>query len=131
MIYTFSISDEIGKPVWFKTKKALTEAAAIKADIILIHMNTYGGLLESADSIRTAILNTKIPVWVFIDNNAASAGALISSAASWRAFFCAGFPLPWSGLRPPGLFPIYLMLPIKSMICSPANDNIGRLAGFL
>jgi membrane-bound serine protease (ClpP class) len=80
MIYTFSISDEIGKPVWFKTKKALTEASAIKADIILIHLNTYGGLLETADSIRTAILNTKIPVWVFIDNNAASAGALISIA---------------------------------------------------
>jgi membrane-bound serine protease (ClpP class) len=43
-------------------------------------MNTYGGLLDMADSIRTAILNCKIPVWVFIDNNAASAGALISIA---------------------------------------------------
>lgn len=52
----------------------------MKADYILIQMNTYGGLLEIADSIRTAILNTKIPVWVFIDNNAASAGALISIA---------------------------------------------------
>jgi len=33
-----------------------------------------------ADSMRTKILNSKIPVWVFIDNNAASAGALISIA---------------------------------------------------
>jgi membrane-bound serine protease (ClpP class) len=80
LIYVFSISDEIAKPVWFKTKKALTEASDMKADIILIHMNTYGGLLDVADSIRTAILNDKIPVWVFIDNNAASAGALISIA---------------------------------------------------
>ncbi len=79
-VYVFKIGDEIAKPVWFKTKKALSEASEMKADIILIHMNTYGGLLESADSIRTAILNTKIPVWVFIDNNAASAGALISIA---------------------------------------------------
>jgi membrane-bound serine protease (ClpP class) len=79
-VYLFSISDEIAKPVWYKTKKALSEASAMKADIILIQLNTYGGLLETADSIRTAILNAKIPVWVFINNNAASAGALISIA---------------------------------------------------
>jgi len=43
-------------------------------------MNTYGGLVDAADSIRTVILNSKTPVFVFIDNNAASAGALISIA---------------------------------------------------
>jgi len=80
LVYVFNINDEIAKPVWYRTKKALTEASEMKADIILIHMNTYGGLLDMADSIRTAILNDKIPVWVFIDNNAASAGALISIA---------------------------------------------------
>lgn len=80
LIYTFKISDEIAKPVWYKSKKAFKEASALKADIILIQMNTYGGLLETADSIRTAILNIKTPVWVFINNNAASAGALISIA---------------------------------------------------
>jgi membrane-bound serine protease (ClpP class) len=37
-------------------------------------------LVISADSIRTKILNSPIPVYVFIDNNAASAGALISIA---------------------------------------------------
>jgi membrane-bound serine protease (ClpP class) len=79
-VYVFKIDDEIAKPVWYKTKKALREAADLKSDVILIQMNTYGGMLEMADSIRTAILNCKIPVWVFIDNNAASAGALISIA---------------------------------------------------
>ena len=43
-------------------------------------MNTYGGQVDAADSIRTRILNCTIPVYVFIDNNAASAGALISIA---------------------------------------------------
>lgn len=80
LVYVFKISDEIAKPVWYKTKKAMLEAQAMKADIILIQMNTYGGLLDMADSIRTVILNSKTPVWVFIDNNAASAGALISIA---------------------------------------------------
>jgi len=79
-IYVFDIKEEIAKPAWLKTQKAFTEASEMGAGLIIIHMNTYGGLVDMADSIRTAILNSKIPVWVFIDNNAASAGALISIA---------------------------------------------------
>ncbi len=80
LIYQFNIMEEIAPPVWRTTRKALDEALALKADVIIIHLNTYGGMLETADSIRTAILQCPIPVWVFIDNNAASAGALISIA---------------------------------------------------
>ncbi len=79
-IYKFDIKEEIAPPVWRKTKNALKEAKELKADYVLIHMNTYGGLLDAADSIRTAILQFPIPTMVFIDNNAASAGALISIA---------------------------------------------------
>jgi membrane-bound serine protease (ClpP class) len=79
-VYTFDIKEEIAPPVWHVTKKSLQAAKDTVADLILIHMNTYGGMLETADSIRTAILQSPIPVWVFIDNNAASAGALISIA---------------------------------------------------
>ncbi|HAN76824.1 MAG TPA: serine protease, partial [Bacteroidales bacterium] len=80
IVYKLNIKEEIGPAIWRQTKQSFTEAKQHKADIILIHMNTYGGLVDAADSIRTAILNSKIPVWVFIDNNAASAGALISIA---------------------------------------------------
>jgi membrane-bound serine protease (ClpP class) len=79
-VYKFDIKREIGPAAWRQTKDALQEAKESKADLILIHMNTYGGTVIHADSIRTAILNSKIPVYVFIDNNAASAGALISIA---------------------------------------------------
>ncbi|PKO95040.1 MAG: serine protease, partial [Bacteroidetes bacterium HGW-Bacteroidetes-9] len=65
IIYKFDIKKEIAPPVWHTTRKALLEAKELKADVILIHMNTYGGMLESADSIRTAILQSEIPVWVF------------------------------------------------------------------
>jgi membrane-bound serine protease (ClpP class) len=81
LIYKFGIQEMIAPPVWRTTKLAIEEAEKKNADLILIHLNTYGGMLESADSIRTKILNTKIPVWVFIDHNAASAGALISIAS--------------------------------------------------
>jgi len=79
-VYTFDIKEMIAPPVWRTTKQAIEQAEEKKADLILIHMNTYGGMLDAADSIRTKILNSKIPVYVFIDKNAASAGALISIA---------------------------------------------------
>lgn len=80
LVYKFDIKQEIGPPAWRNTQKAVEEAEAMGADYILIHMNTYGGLVDMADSIRTKLLNAKPIVLVFIDNNAASAGALISIA---------------------------------------------------
>jgi len=80
LVYQFDIKEMIAEPVWRTTKKSFTEANKLGADYIIIHMNTYGGTLDAADSIRTRILNSQIPVFVFIDNNAASAGALISIA---------------------------------------------------
>jgi len=78
--YKFDIKKDIAEPVWRVTQDAFGEAEQLGVDYVIIHMNTYGGMLNSADSIRTRILNSDIPVWVFIDNNAASAGALISIA---------------------------------------------------
>ena len=80
LVYKFDIKDNIMKPVWRITQKAFDEAVLLKADYIIINLNTYGGALNIADSIRTKILNSRIPVFVFIDNQAISAGALISIA---------------------------------------------------
>lgn len=79
-IYVLSIKEEIAPPVRRKVQKGFEAAGKSGAELIIIHMNTYGGMLDAADSIRTIILTSEIPVWVFIDNNAASAGALISIA---------------------------------------------------
>jgi membrane-bound serine protease (ClpP class) len=80
IIYKYEMTEQIAPAIWRITKKSFEEAKKLGADYILIHMNTYGGLLDAADSIRTMILNSPIPVFVFIDNNAASAGALIAIA---------------------------------------------------
>ncbi len=80
LVYKFDIKDNIMKPVWRVTQKAMDEAVALNADYIIIHLNTYGGAVNIADSIRTKIINCRIPVFVFIDNQAISAGALISIA---------------------------------------------------
>ena len=80
LVYVFEIKEEIAEPVWRTTKLAFAEAKALGADLIFIELNTYGGAVNTADSIRTAILNSNIPVFVLIQNNAASAGAFISIA---------------------------------------------------
>lgn len=79
-VFTIDIKKEIGSTTWLYIQKGFDEAALKEADVVIIHMNTYGGEVVYADSIRTKILNSEIPVHVFIDNNAASAGALISIA---------------------------------------------------
>ena len=80
LVYVFKIREEIAPPILRLTNRAFAEAKKMNADYIIIHLNTYGGMLDAADSIRTKILNCSVPVFVYIDNNAASAGALISIA---------------------------------------------------
>ncbi len=82
VIFQFDINTEIMPGTARFVSNAIDKAVELKADYILIHMNTYGGLLDAADSIRTKILNCPITSIVFIDNNAASAGALISIACN-------------------------------------------------
>lgn len=80
LIVQVEMFEEVGPTLWLQTKQAFDMAVKDSADMILLHMNTYGGAVVDADSIRTRIINSKIPVIAFIDNNAASAGALIAIA---------------------------------------------------
>lgn len=59
---------------------ALEEAVEIGADLVIIELDTYGGAVNDADDIRTRILEFDKPIFVFINKDAASAGALISIA---------------------------------------------------
>lgn len=79
-VVVFDIKEEIAPSATRLVSKALQMARKTHADLIVINMDTYGGLVDDADSIRYAILNSKIPVVVYINPNAASAGALISIA---------------------------------------------------
>ena len=62
------------------TKLLLDEGEKDDYDIIIIEMDTYGGAVNDADDIRTRILDYKKPIYVWINKDAASAGALISIA---------------------------------------------------
>ena len=62
------------------SKLLLDEATEKDYDIIIIEMDTYGGAVNDADDIRTRILDFEKPIYVWINKDAASAGALISIA---------------------------------------------------
>ena len=81
IVFVFDIDKNIEPGMWRQTQQSLEEANKVNADYIIMQVNTYGGMVNMADSIRTKILNSKIPVYAYITNNAASAGALISIAA--------------------------------------------------
>ena len=79
-VMTMKIDQEIDPRMNRYTELALDNADEIGADIVIIEMDTYGGALNDADDIRTRILNYEKPVYVWINKDAASAGALISIA---------------------------------------------------
>ena len=62
------------------TKLLIDEAKNGNYDIVIIEMDTYGGAVNDADDIRTRILDFEKPIYVWINKDAASAGALISIA---------------------------------------------------
>jgi membrane-bound serine protease (ClpP class) len=74
------IKDEIDPRMLRDVRLALENADKIKADYVVIDMDTYGGVLTDAKEIVDLIMDFKKPIWVFINSDAASAGALISIA---------------------------------------------------
>jgi membrane-bound serine protease (ClpP class) len=59
---------------------ALEHAKETKANIVVIEMDTYGGVMTDAKEIVDKIMAFEKPVVVYINSDAASAGALISIA---------------------------------------------------
>ena len=79
-VFLMKIDAEIDPRTNRYSELALAEAEEIGADIVIIEMDTYGGAVNDADDIRTRILEFEKPVYVYINKDAASAGALISIA---------------------------------------------------
>ena len=83
-VYSVSIKEDIGPNAWRTMKNAVKQAKLNKSEYFLIDLNTFGGALNFADSIRSSLLNDNpFKTIVYVNNNAASAGALISLAADY------------------------------------------------
>lgn len=79
-VYVMEIKQNIDKSSMRKMNLGIKEAISKGADYIVLDINTYGGAVDAADSMRTALIQCPIPTIAFINPQAASAGALISIA---------------------------------------------------
>lgn len=79
-IVVLTIRDQIDPAMSRYVELGLQHAKKNNVDYIVVDMDTYGGAVHDADKIRSAFLQFPKPVFVYINENAASAGALISIA---------------------------------------------------
>src|SRR5690606_33899348 len=80
-VYRVDLEDDIDPNAWRTVKKAYSLAEESQVDLMLIEGNTFGGMVNFADSIRSRILDSSVETVVFVNHNAASAGALIALAS--------------------------------------------------
>ena len=80
VFYRIRLDQDIDKAAQRLVVKGLEKAAEAQADYVLLDLDTYGGAVDAADSIRTAILRCNLPVISYVNMRAVSAGALISIA---------------------------------------------------
>ena len=71
---------EISPSLLMFLRRAEKVAERSGASAIIFEMNTYGGRLDSAEEISSALNRATIPTYTFINSNAGSAGALIALA---------------------------------------------------
>jgi membrane-bound serine protease (ClpP class) len=79
-VMVMEVKSEIDPRMLRYVTLALENAQTIKADYVILEMDTYGGVLTDAKEIVDLIMDFKKPIWVYINSDAASAGALISIA---------------------------------------------------
>ncbi|MBS1978962.1 MAG: nodulation protein NfeD [Bacteroidetes bacterium] len=79
-VMVMEIKQEIDPRMLRYVQLSLDHAKETNADIVIIEMDTYGGVLTDAKEIVDLLMDFKKPLWVYINSDAASAGALISIA---------------------------------------------------
>jgi membrane-bound serine protease (ClpP class) len=123
-VMVMDIKDVIDPRMTRYVALALDHAEKIKAEIVIIEMDTYGGILTDAKDIVDRIMSFKKPIWVFINADAASAGALISIACDSiymapGASIGAATVVDGSGERAPDKYQSYM----RSIMRSTAEEN--------
>lgn len=131
LVYILSIGKEINALTWRYTAQALEEANIRRADLFVVNLNTYGGALQDADSIRTALMRCTIPTVALVDHNAASAGALIALACdsvymTEGSSMGAATVVDQTGAAMPDKYQSYMRSIMRSTAEAHGKDSIGR-----
>ena len=77
VFYRIRLDQDIDPSAQRLVTLGLEKALEADADYVILDINTYGGAVNAADSIRSAILRFERPVAAYVNMQAASAGALM------------------------------------------------------
>jgi membrane-bound serine protease (ClpP class) len=80
IVYVISVKEDISRSTVYLVRRGLNEAAAAGARAVVVDMDTFGGRVDSAESIMKLLNRAPSPVYTYVDTKAISAGALISAA---------------------------------------------------
>lgn len=86
IIYIIHVSGMINEGVYSLVRRGINKAIEDRARYIVLEIETFGGLVDSAVKIRDALLDSPIPTIAYVKNRAWSAGALIAIACEKIAF---------------------------------------------
>ncbi|HWR06127.1 MAG TPA: NfeD family protein [Sporomusa sp.] len=73
-----AIKGEINAGQAALVRKAMADARSKQAQAVLVEIDTFGGLVDAAVSIRDMIIDSPVPTICYVKNRAWSAGALIA-----------------------------------------------------
>lgn len=123
-VMVMDIRSEIDPRMNRYVELAINHSKEIEADVVLIDMDTYGGVLTDAKEIVDQLMEIDVPIWVFINTDAASAGALISIACDSiymapGASIGAATVVDASGEKAPDKYQSYM----RSIMRSTAEEN--------
>ncbi len=80
-VYSIEITGEIDPGLAYQVEKGISEAEEKSVDLVLIEIDTYGGLVDSAIRIKDAVVETDLSTAANVKGRAWSAGALIALSA--------------------------------------------------
>ena len=81
--YVISISGTIDMGLPHYIERSIDVAESDSAAVIVFDIDTFGGRVDAATSIKDIIMDTRIPTAAFINKRAISAGALISLSCDY------------------------------------------------
>lgn len=80
-VYVVPIKGEINRAINYFIENTIEELEKVGAKVIIFEIDTYGGFIDQAQQIKDSIISTDIPTISFVNNNAQSAGVLITLAS--------------------------------------------------
>lgn len=80
-VYVIPIEGEINKATFKFLKDSMENIDPNTTDAIIFDIDTYGGLVDQAISIKDLIISSPVPTISYVNNKAVSAGVLITIAS--------------------------------------------------